>query len=95
MDVVADITGYDTEHFATGAVVYFGGWFVIFDWGDILCVAEIEVQSRGLAPVLYRGKCVFLLRGTVWMHHRLPVDNNVIKPPNWRFFSLLLYKKCL
>ena len=67
VDTAVYIAGNDSQYSGTRFVVYPGRWFVIYDWGDILSVAQNEVFARGVASVCNWGQCMFLFCGIVWM----------------------------
>ena len=75
---VMDITCDDKDYICARDVVCVGGRFVVFNWRDILSVAENEVCACCLAFVCYWGQCVFLFRSPVWFDNRFcPVKYNL------------------
>ena len=54
------------KYFTAGAVVYFGGWFVVQFRGYILSLAEIKVFARDMAFVRDCRFSVFLFCRSVW-----------------------------
>ena len=60
VDAVVYIAIDDTQYSGTWLVVYLGGWIVLYNWCDILSVAQNEILARGVAPVCNRRQRVFL-----------------------------------
>ena len=43
LDIVAYTAGHDTQYSATWFVVHSGGGIIVYVWGNILCMAQVEV----------------------------------------------------
>lgn len=96
LDIAVHFTVYDTAHFNARHGVYFGGWTVIFNRGNILYMAPVKVQPCNLAPVCDWWVGVLFLCGAVWFNYRLPADWLIDikcykKPPSRRFLFFCIW----